>query len=445
MRWGAAVAVLLLLIGAGAGVMTFYTVPRYADDDYRPLIRQVVQQGTDADVVMAVFPWQVGFWRAYAPDDLGPRPQLLSFNAVKWGPDVADALDQGLAAGTVWLPSLLSIGSTLPQEMEAYLAPRALNVENRWFSPTTRLSAWSRLQPGTPQPMTAEFPSVRLISAALTPSQLPSANAPLQIDLNWEPNIQLSDFQATLRLVDTTGHTWAERTLPALDTLSPGSGQDRLGILIPAGLPPGDYTVQIGVMPGTADADTWPLELVDLGSVRITPPAQPVDALRLPVQHPLAAPVPHGDALLLGYAGRDPASPVLAGTDLDLTLFWQQSTNPNGQQPAGIYGSLLDAEGGGVAGYEGWPSSWQPDGARIPWLAGQLAQTPVALTLPGSLVSGDYRLVAGLRLADGSKTPWTLLGPGQRRAPGGPFRRHHPADRAGSAGAIWHPHPASRL
>lgn len=407
MRLVARATLFLLLIGAGAGIIAFYTVPRYGDDDYRPLIRQVVQQGTDADGVLAVFPWQVGFWRAYAPDDLGPWPHLLSFDAVAWGPEVTQTLDESLAAGVVWIPSLLSIGSTLPQEMESYLAPRVLNLENRWISPTTRLSAWSRLRPATPQPLSADFAPVRLLSAALTPSQLPSANTPLQIDLNWEPDAQLSEFQAILRLADATGHTWAERTLPNLDALSPGSGQDRLGLLIPAGLPPGDYAVQIGVMPATANAETWPLAFVDLGTVRITPPAQPVNALRLPIHHPLAAPAPHGDALLLGYAGSDPATPVLAGTDLDLTLFWQQRGL---QQPAAIYASLLDDDGGGVAGYEGWPVQWQQDGAHLPWMPGQLAQTPLALTLPGSLASGDYRLVAGLRLADGTKTSWTLLG-----------------------------------
>ena len=407
MRFGAWGTLFLLLIGAGSGITAFYTVPRYADDDYRPLIRQVVQQGTDADVVMAVFPWQVGFWRAYAPAELGPLPHLLSFNAVAWGTNVADALDQGLAAGTVWLPSLLSIGSTLPQEMEAYLAPRALNVENRWISPTTRLSAWSRLQPATPQPLTTELAPLRLISAALMPSQLPSANAPLQIDLNWEPSAQLSEFQATLRLVDTTGHTWAERTLPALDTLSPGSGQDRLGILIPAGLPPGDYTVQIGVMPGTADVES--LAFVDLGRVRITPPTQPVDALRLPIQHPLAAPVPHGALLLLGYTGPTLLQPVLAGTALDVTLFWQgrPQTDVNGEEPVqAFYVALLD-DSGVVGSWEGtsiWPQG--PSGVGT----GELAQVPAAVQLSGYAVTGTYDLVAGLVQTDGSRTGSTHLG-----------------------------------
>ena len=54
-----------MAINAALGIAAFYTTPRYTADDYRPLIRQMVQQGDDQAAFLAIFPWQVGYWRAY--------------------------------------------------------------------------------------------------------------------------------------------------------------------------------------------------------------------------------------------------------------------------------------------------------------------------------------------------------------------------------------------
>ncbi|MCB0135760.1 MAG: hypothetical protein KDD75_11695, partial [Caldilineaceae bacterium] len=65
---GAAALVLLLVAGA-AGIYVYYTTPRYSAHDYRPILRQIVQQGRNEDTLLAIFPWQVGYWRAYTPQD----------------------------------------------------------------------------------------------------------------------------------------------------------------------------------------------------------------------------------------------------------------------------------------------------------------------------------------------------------------------------------------
>ena len=61
------VALILLLTAAAGGVFTFYTTPRYSEHDYRALLREIVQQGRNEDALLAIFPWQVGYWRAYTP------------------------------------------------------------------------------------------------------------------------------------------------------------------------------------------------------------------------------------------------------------------------------------------------------------------------------------------------------------------------------------------
>jgi len=55
-----------------AGILSlifFYTVPRYPNDDYRPLVAQVRALALPTDAIVAVHPWQVGYFQAYIPDD----------------------------------------------------------------------------------------------------------------------------------------------------------------------------------------------------------------------------------------------------------------------------------------------------------------------------------------------------------------------------------------
>jgi 4-amino-4-deoxy-L-arabinose transferase-like glycosyltransferase len=43
----------------------FYTVARYPDEDYRPLIAEMQQDAAPHDLVYAVYPWQIGYLEAY--------------------------------------------------------------------------------------------------------------------------------------------------------------------------------------------------------------------------------------------------------------------------------------------------------------------------------------------------------------------------------------------
>ncbi|MFN8469730.1 MAG: hypothetical protein U0X20_29510, partial [Caldilineaceae bacterium] len=72
-------------------------------------------------------------------------------------------------------------------------------------------------------------------------------------------------------------------------------------------------------------------------------------------------------------------------------------------QQTEIYLSLLDPQGNGVAGYEGWPLGSYPTAA---WPDNALVQVPAAFNVPGAVTSGKYRLVAGFRDPQtGEKTP----------------------------------------
>ncbi|MGL4650035.1 MAG: hypothetical protein ACRC1H_11545, partial [Caldilineaceae bacterium] len=216
-RAGAVAALGLVVAAAVAGVGIYFTTPRYTQDDFRPLLRQVAQQGSDGDSLVAIFPWTVGYWRAYAPATLhGASPLLLGDVAVKFGPDVVAALDNALKRGTLWFPEPLGFGSSLPLEMESWLADHARNVENRWFGPNTRLSAWSGRSAALadPAPNPADFGALRLEASAAAETVV-AGGAPLPISLHWSEAIApVDDLMVTLRLLDGEGRTWAARDFP---------------------------------------------------------------------------------------------------------------------------------------------------------------------------------------------------------------------------------------
>ena len=414
-----------LLLGAGVVVWNFYTVPRYTDDDYRPLIRQAVQQGSDTDTVLAVFPWQVGYWRAYAPvwgrgQLYGPWPLLTPSTA--WDRSVQAAIDNALAQGKLWFPAHLSLGGILEGQVEAYLrsttpsfdGKATINFENRWYSTTTRLSGWARADRPTEAGPAADFSALQLRSVGMGAGVVPSANAVLAVELGWG-EVPTQPLRVTLRLEDDENRIWAQRDYSPLGGWPPTgatAGLDRVGLLIPPAVPRGDYRLTVGVGPAADDwlypvSVPWGMsDVAEIGRVQIAAPATLLPILRLPMQIVLDEPVRREGIDFLGVSGFDPAVATLAGAQMNLSLFVQ--TDQPQSTPWKLYVSLLDSNGGGAAGWEGWPL---PDYPMASWPPGTQTRLPVSFYLPATLAPGEYRLVAGLRdPASGAKSVPVALG-----------------------------------
>ncbi|MBX3051002.1 MAG: hypothetical protein KF753_05995 [Caldilineaceae bacterium] len=412
-RWGrpaAAFLLLSLLVGTAWGGWNFYTVPRYLADDYRPLIQQTEQQGSDTDTVLAVFPWQVGYWRAYAPvwgrgELHGPWPLLTPSPA--WGADVQQAIDDALGRGKLWFPAHLSLGGVLEGGIEDYLRGRVsspagqviVNFENRWYSPTTRLSGWAEAADPVLTSGGGDFAVVRLERAGVGAKTVASANAVVALTLDWS-RLRAEELQVTLRLVDGAKRVWAQRDYAPLGSWTPaGPGPadwDRVGLLVPAGLPPGEYWLGVGVGPVEEEWLYRPVgleggtELVGIGSLQVRRPS-PLPSLRLPIQNRLPVPVDRDGIDFLGSSGFNPAVATLAGAQINLSLFVAGQSDRT--MPWEVYASVLDKDGNGVAGWEGWPLSNYPSHS---WQAGTQLRLPLSFYLPATLSPGSYRLVAGL-------------------------------------------------
>ena len=424
-RWAAIAMLGLVVAVSAASLAAFYLVPRYPGDDYRPLIARTVEQGLPEDTVFAIYPWQVGYWRSYGSGD-GPTA-LLTPDA-DWTPGVAAALDAALARGKVWFPAHLALGAILEKQVEGHLGGRAVPFINEWYGPGTRLSGWSV----TSQPQAVDAPPVRfplrgtddaveLIGVDAARQPIPAANAVLPITLRWRVPATLPVLGVSLRLVDSIGRIWAQHDYEPLGNAEcrmqngrtvvwnvVASGQirnpqsairnlsDCLGLLIPAGTPPGQYFVDVALHP---KGDARPLDVLgmdgrSLGAaarlfeLTVAPADRDLDPERLPIGTRQAQDFADG-LRLLGHTVDD--RPVAPGEARPVNLFWQAADQPQADTVAFV--QLLDAAGQVAAGWEAPPggayatSAWQP---------GTLIRTQAAFRPRADLPDGRYRLIAGL-------------------------------------------------
>ncbi len=192
-----------------------------------------------------------------------------------------------------------------------------------------------------------------------------------------------------------------------------GLVQETVGLIIPVGLAPGRYEVSTGVSVSGTDTLLYPAysvdetdPLVSIGEVVITQPEMPQPVERLPIQYALSQSEVHSGFAFLGFAGADPERAQLAGTDLELTLFLQNRNQAPPQRH--LYLSILDDDGEGVGGWEGWSLPTYPTET---WPEGALVQVPISLHVPAALADGAYELIVGLLDPQtGAKSPPVSLG-----------------------------------
>jgi hypothetical protein len=400
-RLAAAIAIAALVASGLLGALLFYTTPRYVEDDYRPIIGQAVQQGAPGDTFLATFPWMVGYWRAYAPGDIvGPTPLLLSDAAVEYGPAVAVAIDAAVARGTLWFPEALGFGSSLPGEIEAHLRATALNVENRWESLTTRLSAWAQQSRPDVQPVDVQFANGPLLAAAgLQTEPVSAANQPLAAQLVWQKLNTVTDetTRVDLRLVDGSNRTWAARSYSppgslATNGLPSDPISEFVGLLAPGGTPPGLYTVTVGLSDAMgalgAEMAGVPLQAAPIGTITLTLPAVAPSLQQMPVNQIVRRPLVEEGLSIVGASL--PETTLLAGTTAALRVA-AESLAPTPPLRA-LYVTLRDERGENAATWQGWtlphfPTALWPQGTRL--------HVPVEIDLPPTLAEGRYTVTAG--------------------------------------------------
>ncbi len=420
-RWLATATTGLFVLLALVSLVCFYATPRYRSDDYRPLVERVRALGLPGDAVLCVHPWQIGYFHAYLPDEddrptLVLTPQQVVPSARQfWADDpalMAAGLDSLLEEyGRLWFADHRTMGRVLESAIEGYLVGHAYPVLDEWYGTSTVLSFFADAEPET-QPVNAQFGEwLALKGAALSAGPLEAGWGVAAVDLAWQLSERpAEDYTVGLRLVGTTGQIWAQRdAVPSGGLLSftewpVGETQiDRHGVLVPAGTPPGEYTLTLRVY-RSEDLEVVPVTFeggsggeVVLGSLRVSHPETlpPVEAMTF--EQSLQVDFDHR-LRLLGANVPDESAPFLPGEAVPVELFWQALDAPGQDYFPRL--CLLDAGDAVVAELVEkpvsgtYPTAW--------WRAGELVRDPHHLPIPAAVPSGTYHLTAGLIRADGS-------------------------------------------
>ncbi len=419
----AALGILLAL--TVLSLATFYSVPRYPDDDYRPVALRIEALAKPSDLILCVHPWQVGYFRSYLPNEvqrpateLTPRDvlprerQLWADDAAQMATDLEALLEQH---SRIWLPAHQTMGHILEDQIQFALAAQAYPVLSEWYGESTVLGLFTDGDP-TKQSAGGRFgDSLVLTGAALDAGPLEAGWAAAAIDLQWQLEGAVPDsYQVGLRLTDETGYVWAQRDRPPASTPQGFAGwavggfhSDRHGLLVPAGTPPGTYRVTLRVY-RRDDLSVLPVSFeggsggeMSLGTVEVVRPAISPRPEASDYTHPLD--LDYGGTLrLIGYTPKTPYE-LIPGEAVTVELVWRALKAPGEDYLPKLL--LTDAAGGFWA-----ERTEKPVMGRYPtawWQAGELVRDPQSLLIPAAAPAGGYHLLLELvQSSQGTAVPF---------------------------------------
>ncbi len=382
-----ALALAFAIIISLASLYDFYTVPRYPNDDYRPLISEMQTRAQPGDHFLAIYPWQIGYLEAYyrgAPLDTVETPNDAW---IKNPTRMQNDLDAWLEKNPrVWVPGLQTLGRIVEDALDANLRPRTYSVMDEWFG-TTRLELFARgaslnrVNDGTPFEN-----NVRLRERGISSEPIVAGHDLVRVELAWS-NLAATDLRASMRLTDANGNVWAQEDRDVTD------GLQQIGIVVATGTPPGAYDLQLTVYHAR---ESRVLGTVNLGRIQIIS-STPTNLVLIP--HRVNAEFANG-ARLVG--ARLPDKPIRPGDLASLELFWQAKQII--AQDFSVALQIQDERGNMFASTQATPARGIYPATR--WQVGELVRDPQSFTLRGDAPDGTYRAMVAI---DNSRN-WIQVG-----------------------------------
>lgn len=312
---------------------------------------------------------------------------------------------------TIWLvasPSASPITAAhLRRQVEAIATPVATATV---ASATITQYATRHLQPAIhPSPFHAAFGGQLLLVDGTLPQAI-SWPDPLQAVLRWQAvDVPPTDYRAVVALRDENGHAWSTTDLLVLNRVTfptsawiAGQWADvRYELRLPPGIPPGRYTVEVGLYDAATGAGLGAVQpdgafqgtRVVMGEATVVPPTVAPDSAALEVRQRLDLPV--GPLTLLGL--EPPPAQVLSGDHLSLSLFWQADATPNADFQVRL---RLISSNGKIGLERTIPLSLYPTSC---WRPGDRFESRYDLHVLPDLSPGHYWLA--LNLLDGEGNP----------------------------------------
>lgn len=383
----------LLVLGTFAYSLSnyFFVYNRYSAtvEDYIPAIRAIEQRAQPGDMILFHAYWQQGYFLSHyhgAPLDYGRLENQNDLNAAV------------STARNVW-----AIVQAVPHHgAEDWLTQNAFPLGEEKFG-QMRVLAY---RTGTPkrgatfaEPLQFDN-GMQLIGYHLNDTPIESGSGILTLQLDVQASAPIAaDYTMSVRLTDARGNIiWAQAdgqpsngTQPTTTWQPAHIVRDHRTVMIPAGMPPGDYAVQVIVY----DAQTGRIanvvapenrrgRTIALGNISIRrsdAPSAPI------IPNPLN--VAWNEIVLAGYASLPDT--LNAGDTLPLTLYWRAQQNP-----ARDYRVLIRLRDS--AGIERVMLTHSPANgwATTHWRAGETWLDKIALTIPADTTPGIAQIFIGL-------------------------------------------------
>ncbi len=382
-------ALVLMLINVQS-LFGFYTIPRYPNDDYRPLLAYVAARQGPNDAWLAVYPWQIGYLRAYLPHR---RPQEVPV-PLEWSDD-PEARRTGVRAlyaryARLWFPAFQVKGRILEERLAATLREEGVPVWDEWYG-NTRLWLTARADTDTSYPTPVSFGGGgTLTRVAYRAGAVPSGVGVVPVVLSWEG--PTDNRRVSLQLIGPGETVWGEFDGPLT------TPETRAGVLVEPGTPPLRYALRITIY----DAETGrPFDVLGpdgnpvapslkVSDIVVSRPPAPIPVAALPFRTPIG--LTFGETVRLVGASLI-TDTVKTGDVLPVTLFWQ-ALNDVGRD-YGVFVQAIDEAEGRVRGNR----SVKPVENAFPthaWRAGDLVRDPHPLLIEATASPGRYRVIAGL-------------------------------------------------
>jgi len=243
----------LIVILSALALYDFYTVARYADEDYRPLIAEMEKYASENDLVYAVYPWQIGYLETYYR---GAPLRIYETPAAEWLQD-KQALSQTLARlhrenARAWLLAYQKQGHLVEDRIANEYSNDYVVADQNFGN--TRLEYFAQGNETdfelAPQVYAPDL-TLRLNYAAFD-----SQTKPTLAFARFSWNATNEAYNYSLRVVDAAGAKLAQQDAP----IPAGATTLHRALALPKTLAPGEYTLRLVVY---RRADGKPLSRAD--------------------------------------------------------------------------------------------------------------------------------------------------------------------------------------
>ncbi|MBI2907885.1 MAG: glycosyltransferase family 39 protein [Chloroflexi bacterium] len=412
---GVAVALAFPALATVASLQAYYFEPRFARDDYRGLARYIEASSGPEDAIILNAPGQIEIFDYYYRGAL-PRHPLPHQRPIDVAATESELEQIAARQSNIWLVLWGANESDPDRAIEMWLNNHAYRTFSRWFGGVELVAYTVQTSPVVTglRPLDVNFgEGIRLAGYEVVGDRPSEAGHALRLVLQWEAKSATKErYKVFTHIIDRNSYLWGQHDAepqggakPTVDWRPGDSIQDRHGLAISLGTPPGDYYIEVGLYdPATGkrlpviDKGKVTGDSVLLGPVRIARPQRPVPPERLSFN--TGAGTLFGRLRLAGYTlskvGTDGARSSFAKGEVALlALHWQALEKPGSAYRLRL--ELRGATGQPVFAWEGEPTE-----GVFPtnlWDKGEIVldQHRIPLTTP----PGQYDLLLGV--SDGNR------------------------------------------